>query len=170
MKAYEAGNPSYFATPPVNLIYAYNASLKAITESSPSIEDRFRIHREASKRFKDAAKGLGLKEVPLRPEVAANGMTALYFPDGLGAADILPRLVKRGIVVAGGLGMPSIKDKYFRIGHMGISAVDTERGGYREGDFITQRGSRGSEGSEIDSYDTVIQVLYLKEMCTTIYK
>lgn len=27
----------------------------------------------------------------------------LYYPEGLGAGDILPRFLKRGIVVAGGL-------------------------------------------------------------------
>jgi aspartate aminotransferase-like enzyme len=31
MKAYEAGTAAYFATPPVNLIYAFHASLSLIT-------------------------------------------------------------------------------------------------------------------------------------------
>jgi alanine-glyoxylate transaminase/serine-glyoxylate transaminase/serine-pyruvate transaminase len=39
----------------------------------------------------------------------------------------LPRLVKRDVIVAGGL-HKDIKDKYFRIGHMGISVVDSSRG------------------------------------------
>ncbi len=30
MKAYESGTAAYFATPPVNLIYAYRASLNQI--------------------------------------------------------------------------------------------------------------------------------------------
>ena len=51
-------------------------------------------------------------------------MTAIYFPDGLSAPDIIPRLLERGIVIAGGL-HKEIKDKYFRVGHMGVSAVDT---------------------------------------------
>jgi len=127
MKAYESGSPAYFATPPVNLIYAFHASLSAITKSSPSLADRFKLHREASKRIKDAAAELGLKQLPLEPAFASNGMTALYFPDGIGAADLLPRLSQKGVVVAGGL-HTSIKDKYFRIGHMGITAVDSQRG------------------------------------------
>ncbi|KAF9078171.1 PLP-dependent transferase [Rhodocollybia butyracea] len=127
MKAYESGNAAYFATPPVNLIYAFNASLTKITKSSPSLAQRYELHRTASQRIKTAAKELGLKPVPLEPTSAANGMTALYYPDGLGAGDILPRLVKKGVVVAGGL-HANIKDKYFRIGHMGISAVEQSRG------------------------------------------
>ena len=33
MQAYEAGTAAYFATPPVNLIYAFHASLSQITKS-----------------------------------------------------------------------------------------------------------------------------------------
>lgn len=51
-------------------------------------------------------------------------MTAIYFPDGLSASDIVPRLLEQGIVVAGGL-HKEIKDKYFRVGHMGITVKDT---------------------------------------------
>jgi alanine-glyoxylate transaminase/serine-glyoxylate transaminase/serine-pyruvate transaminase len=36
MKAYEAGSAAYFATPPVNLIYAFHASLLLITAKAPS--------------------------------------------------------------------------------------------------------------------------------------
>ncbi|KAF5373323.1 hypothetical protein D9615_007422 [Tricholomella constricta] len=127
MKAYEAGTPAYFATPPVNLINAYLASLRQITRASPSLEERFRLHREASQRVKDAASELGLKQIALDPAFAANGMTTVYYPDGLGAADILPRFAQRGLVIAGGL-LGSIKDKYFRIGHMGVTVVDSDRG------------------------------------------
>ncbi|KAG5721345.1 Alanine--glyoxylate aminotransferase 1 [Termitomyces sp. T112] len=126
MKAYEAGSPAYFATPPVNLIQSYLASLKQMTRASPSLEERFRQHREASKRIKDAATELGLKQIALDPAFAANGMTTLYFPDGLGASDIIPRFTQCGVVIAGGL-LAEIKDKYFRIGHMGASVVDAER-------------------------------------------
>ena len=55
MNAYESGNAAYFATPPVNLIYAFHASLTQITKQAPSLEERFRLHREASQRMKAAA-------------------------------------------------------------------------------------------------------------------
>ncbi|KAF9054562.1 pyridoxal phosphate-dependent transferase [Panaeolus papilionaceus] len=131
MKAYESGNAAYFATPPVNLIYAFHASLQLITakadHSLPSVEARFALHKEASNRVKNAAKKLGLKQLPRQDSEAANGMSALYFPEGITAGDLLPRLGKRGIVVAGGL-HKDIKDKYFRIGHMGVTVVDGQRG------------------------------------------
>lgn len=77
MKAYERGIGAYFATPPVNLIYAFNASLTTITKSSEvSLEERFKLHLEASQRVKSAAKELGLTQVS-DPENSASGMTAV---------------------------------------------------------------------------------------------
>jgi alanine-glyoxylate transaminase/serine-glyoxylate transaminase/serine-pyruvate transaminase len=62
MKAYEAGTPAYFATPPVQLIYAFNASLRSITRGQASVEERLRLHREASQKFKAVMSDLGLKQ------------------------------------------------------------------------------------------------------------
>ena len=40
MKAYEAGTAAYFATPPVNLIYAFHASLSLITGKASATPGR----------------------------------------------------------------------------------------------------------------------------------
>jgi alanine-glyoxylate transaminase/serine-glyoxylate transaminase/serine-pyruvate transaminase len=77
MKAYESGNAAYFATPPVNLIYAFRESLHQITKATPSIEERFKLHREASQRIKSAAAEVGLLQLPTNSTHAANGMTAV---------------------------------------------------------------------------------------------
>ncbi|KAF8603763.1 PLP-dependent transferase [Ceratobasidium sp. AG-I] len=127
MHAYEKGSPMYFATPPVNLIYAFHASLSSITKNQPSLEDRFKLHKEASSKIKQAAADLGLKLVPKDIAFAANGMTAVYFPEGIAAGDIIPRMLKQDVVIAAGL-HKDIKDKYFRIGHMGITVTDNSRG------------------------------------------
>jgi len=128
MEAYEAGKPMYFATPPVNLIRAYHASLTTIVKSPEmSIQKRFQLHHEASKRVKDAIAELGLKQVPVDPGQAANGMTALYLPNGIASSDLIPRFAKRGVVIAAGLHKDH-KDEYIRIGHMGVTAVDSSRG------------------------------------------
>ena len=65
MQAYEQGRPAYFATPPVNLFYAFEASLKRIVKGKPSLEDRFRAHREVSQKVKKAVEELGLKQVSI---------------------------------------------------------------------------------------------------------
>lgn len=80
MKAYEAGTPAYFATPPVNLIRAYHASLTQILRSGVSLQERFQLHKEAAQRIRQAAKDLGLKLVPTDEYYAANGLSAVRLP------------------------------------------------------------------------------------------
>ena len=53
-------------------------------------------------------------------------MTAIYLPDGLTPPEILPSLLKKGVVFAGGL-HKEIATKYIRIGHMGVSVTDPNR-------------------------------------------
>jgi len=115
MEAYEARQPSYFGTPPVNLIYALRESLDQIL--AEGMEARFRRHRAISDAFKAAVSAWGLQQVPLEPAKAAHTMTAIYYPEGVDSS-LLALIKKGGVVVAGGL-HPAIKDKYFRVGHMG---------------------------------------------------
>ncbi|KAI0272689.1 PLP-dependent transferase [Gloeopeniophorella convolvens] len=126
MKAYEGGSPAYFATPPVNLIYAYHESLTQILKANLSLDERLELHRETSRRIKAAATELGLSQLPVHADIAANGMTVLWCPDGVKSSDLLSAFLQKGVVVAGGLG--TRKDKYFRIGHMGVTAVNRPRG------------------------------------------
>lgn len=114
MEAYEAREATYFGTPPVNLIYALGESLDEIL--GEGMEARFRRHRLMSEAFKAAMTALGLKQVAAL-EVAAHTMSAIYYPEGVGK-ELLGRIEERGVVVAGGL-HPQIKERYFRVGHMG---------------------------------------------------
>ncbi|KAI9511563.1 PLP-dependent transferase [Russula earlei] len=134
MKAYESGSAAYFATPPVNLIRAYHESLSQINKASPTLDERLRMHRETSARIKVAATELGLRQLATLPEIAANGMTALWCPDGVKSSELVPAFLQRGVVVAGGLG--TRKGTHFRprpyppphCPHMGITAINSERG------------------------------------------
>ncbi len=74
MRAYDSGSPAYFATPPVNMVYAYHASLKQITVG---LEERFRAHQTARDTLKAGSKQLGYTQIPKRPSIAANGITAV---------------------------------------------------------------------------------------------
>lgn len=118
MKKYEAGLPSYFATPPVQLIMALEVSLKQVLRNG--MDHRFAIHQEASLKFKEACAKLGLKLVPKTKEVAANTLTAIYYPEGVKGMDLVRMMSEEGIVVAGGL-HPDHASTYFRIGHMNVS-------------------------------------------------
>lgn len=116
MEAYLARQPAYFGTPPVNLIYALHESLRQIL--AEGMEARVARHQKLSDAFKAGAQALGLKQVPLRAEIAAATMSALYFPEDVGA-ELIGKIRERGVVVAGGL-HPAIRQKYFRVGHMGV--------------------------------------------------
>ena len=125
MQNYEAKKPSYFATPSPQLIHALHTTLTQIL--SRPLSDRFATHREVSQRIKSTITSLGLKQLASKPENQANGMTAIYLPEGVKAPEILPNLLKRGIIFAGGL-HKEIAPKYIRFGHMGVSVMDPQRG------------------------------------------
>ena len=108
------------------MVYALNSALKTITQGKPSFTDRLEAHKKASAYIKDSLSSLGLDFVTKSRDIAANGMTAVKYPKGLGAADVLPKLAAKDIVCAAGL-HKAIATEYFRIGHMGVTAVESER-------------------------------------------
>jgi len=118
MEAYEARKPSYFGTPPVNLIWALDVSLGQILQEG--MEARVLRHQKLSHACKAAIDALGMEQVPTDPAWAATTLTAPYYPDGIQGPDLLPKIKESGAVLAGGL-HPDIKTKYFRIGHMGAT-------------------------------------------------
>ena len=124
MQNYEAKKASYFATPSPQLIHALHTALTQIL--SRPLEQRFADHRAASQKIKKAVTDLGLKQLATKPENQANGMTAVYLPEGVQASEILPSLMKKGVIFAGGL-HKEIATKYIRFGHMGVSVTDPNR-------------------------------------------
>lgn len=125
MQSYEAKEPSYFATPSPQLIHALHTTLTQIL--SRPLSDRFAAHQEASQRIKSAVTSLGLEQLASKPENQANGMTAIYLPEGVEAPEILPKFLKKGVIFASGL-HKEIAPKYIRFGHMGVSVTDPKRG------------------------------------------
>lgn len=68
-----------------------------------------------------------MKQLATQPENQANGMTAIYLPEGVTVPDLLPKLLAKGVVFAGGLHR-EIATKYFRFGHMGVSVMNDDLG------------------------------------------
>jgi alanine-glyoxylate transaminase/serine-glyoxylate transaminase/serine-pyruvate transaminase len=152
MEAYEARRPSYFGTPAVNLVCALNVSLGQILEEG--MDARFARHRLMSDAFKSAVKALGMKQVPVRADIAATTLTNPYYPEGVDNS-ILGRIRDAGVVVAGGV-HPAIKDRYFRVGHMGaVSASDilTTVGAIENG--LAQTGYRFEAGAGLTAAQAV---------------
>jgi alanine-glyoxylate transaminase/serine-glyoxylate transaminase/serine-pyruvate transaminase len=115
MQAYQARKPAYFGTPPVNTILALEVSLEQIL--AEGMQTRFARHARIGKAFRAAMSALDLNLVPLRDEIAADTLTAVYYPESVDAS-LLGQINKRGVILAGGL-HPEIKTQYFRVGHMG---------------------------------------------------
>lgn len=118
MKNYEARQPSYFATPAVNHLFALNKGLDILLEDG-GMEQRFKEHKLVADAIKEAMKALGCSLVTAEGS-GAHTLTCVRYPPGVGATDFLPKVVKRGVSLAGGL-HKKIKTEYFRIGHMGPS-------------------------------------------------
>ena len=120
-EAYEAEKPSYFATPPVNLLSALDVSLGLILEEG--MGPRRARHVKMANAMRAAFKALGLSTVPVSEGLAAHTLSALYYPAGVDAA-LVKAVAAQGVTIAGGL-HPELKTRYFRVGHMGaVSAND----------------------------------------------
>ncbi len=113
MAAYEAGTPSYFATPATSLILAADAAFAELTD----IDAVWSRHQHVADRMRAAWAHLGLELLPARADLAANTLSALRYPQGVDAS-FLRGVAERGVAVAGGL-HPLLKTTYFRVGHMG---------------------------------------------------
>lgn len=104
----------YFATPPVNMIYALHEALRLVLDEG--LENRFRRHHVLAEAFRAAMNALNLKIVAERG-YEADTVTAIYYPEGIDDNLFRGEMKKYGIVVASTLG--PLKGKGFRVGHMG---------------------------------------------------
>ena len=105
----------YFATPPVNMIYALAESLEMIL--SEGLEKRYARHAAIAKAMRSALNKIGLRIVA-EERGRADTMTAAYYPEGIDDGAFRSNMATRhGIIVAGGLGQ--LRGKIFRVGHMG---------------------------------------------------
>lgn len=115
MRAYENRKPAYFGTPPVNLIEALEVSLTMIL--AEGMMARFSRHEKYANAIRSALLTMGLKQIPDN-KLAANTLSAPYYPDGVNGMDLIKYMNENGVTVAGGLHV-DLKTEYFRIGHMG---------------------------------------------------
>jgi len=119
MEGLEVKVLKYFATPAVQLVQSLHVSLTEIMAAS-SVPERFAQHDKVSSIVKDTLESWGLSLVTGNRASEANTLSAVVLPEGLEVSDVVPRAAKRGVILSGGL-LPGIK--YFRIGHMHLSAM-----------------------------------------------
>ncbi|MFW6057947.1 MAG: pyridoxal-phosphate-dependent aminotransferase family protein [Persicimonas sp.] len=132
MNAYEQRQGSYFSTPATNLVEALHTSLSEILVyerggqhgTQQGISARVAAHTAAADAMRAAWSRMGLEIFPQSPELAANTLSAVMYPEGVGP-ELLADINKRGVIVAGGL-YPGRKQTYFRVGHMGHVVTEPE--------------------------------------------
>lgn len=121
MQAYETRRASYFSTPATSLVQALHTSLAEISAfkdgDKTGITARVAAHQRAADGMRAAWKVLDLAVFPETPELSANTMSAIFYPEGVDSS-LLAGIKARGVIVAGGL-YPGRNQEYFRVGHMG---------------------------------------------------
>ncbi|MCC6123651.1 MAG: alanine--glyoxylate aminotransferase family protein [Pirellulales bacterium] len=111
-EALSGGDTPY--TPAIPLVLALAESLKTIR--ARGMEAIWAKTRLLAAAFRAGIEALGLKLAAARP---ADGMTAVFLPEGIDGKTFLDRLEKRfGIKLAGGQG--PWKGKIFRMAHFGL--------------------------------------------------
>lgn len=104
----------YFATPPVNLIYAYDVAMKIVLDEG--IEKRETRHIAFGRGLRAALRTYGMQSLA-DEQVAAPTLSCILYPEGIDDAAFRASLASKGIIVAGALA--HLAGKAFRIGHMG---------------------------------------------------
>jgi aspartate aminotransferase-like enzyme len=105
----------YFATPPVNMMYALHEGCRIVL--AEGLEPRFKRHEQMASAFRAGIRAIGLRLL-CNDAVASNTLTVAYYPDRVRDAEFRKSMLDRfGIVVAGELG--PLREKAFRVGHMG---------------------------------------------------
>ncbi|WLV23946.1 alanine--glyoxylate aminotransferase family protein [Aciduricibacillus chroicocephali] len=104
----------YFATPAVNLVYAYNEGMRLVLEEG--LEQRYRRHRQFREGVQAALAVYGMKALAVEG-AAADTLTCALYPEGVNDAEFRQKLADKKVVVSGALA--HLSGKAFRIGHMG---------------------------------------------------
>ena len=104
----------YFATPPVNLIYAYDEGMRLVMDEG--LEKRYARHTAFGRGIRNALREYGMKPLA-EEEAAASTLSCMLYPDGMNDTDFRKTLAGKGVIVAGALA--HLAGSAFRIGHMG---------------------------------------------------
>lgn len=114
MRAFLSGKGGYFATPPIGTIFSLKKSFEIIEEET--MDNRLERHRICSEAFRKGIKEMGL-EIVAAEGLRSNTVTGVYL-EGVSIPEFLSKGIAAGVEFAAGV-HEQIKDRYFRVGHMG---------------------------------------------------
>lgn len=108
-------NPAkYFATPPVNLVWALQEAIAIIQEEG--LEARYARHIKMGEAMQAAFEALGFRVLAEKGHRAPT-LSCLAYMEGIDDVAFRGRLEEEGVMSAGGLGQ--FAGNSFRLGHMG---------------------------------------------------
>ena len=143
----EANKTGYFPyTPGTNLLFGLNEAVKMLLEEGlPNVFARHDRHAEATRR---AVRAWGLEVQCAEPRHYSSSLTAVRMPEGH-SADALRATILEKYNMSLGNGLGILKDRVFRIGHLGdfgdLQLIGTLGGvemGLRVGGCAAQAGRR----------------------------
>ena len=117
MKNYEARQSSYFATPAVQLIGALRLGLEQMHATPGGMEGFLKAHCYMKTHIHTELDKMGLTLLTANIHIASNLLSTVRYPKGKGAADRIPAMKKRGLIIAAGL-HPECASEYFRFGRV----------------------------------------------------
>jgi alanine-glyoxylate transaminase / serine-glyoxylate transaminase / serine-pyruvate transaminase len=113
----EANKTGYFPyTPGTNLLYGLNEAVKMLLEEG--LENVFARHDRHAEAARRAVRAWGLEVQCAEPRHYSSSLTAVRLPEGHSADNLRATILEKyNMSLGNGLGM--LKDRVFRIGHLG---------------------------------------------------
>lgn len=113
----EINKTGYFPyTPATNLLYGLHEALEMLFEEG--LENVFARHQRHGEATRRAVQGWGLEVLCKNPDEYSGSLTAVIMPEGH-SADALRKVILENFNMSLGQGLTNLKDKVFRIGHLG---------------------------------------------------
>ncbi|HXF65230.1 MAG TPA: aminotransferase class V-fold PLP-dependent enzyme [Burkholderiales bacterium] len=104
-------------TPATNLLYGLRVALKMLLEEE-GLENVFRRHERHAEATRRAVRAWGLEILCANPAEYSSSLTAVMMPEGTSEI-AFRRVVLEHFNLALGSGLTKLRDKVFRIGHLG---------------------------------------------------
>ena len=104
-------------TPGTNLLYGLRVALKMLLEEE-GLENVFRRHDRHAEATRRAVRAWGLEIYCVNPDEYSSSLTAVLMPDGHGEIAFRQVVLDR-FNLSLGSGLSKLRDKVFRIGHLG---------------------------------------------------
>lgn len=143
----------YFATPPVNLVYAYDEGMRIVMEEG--MENRYKRHEAFGKGVRAALREYGM-EALAKEEVAAATLSCILYPEGIDDVRFRSSLADKGLIVAGALA--HLSGKAFRIGHMGNTTEEMLEKAIRLiGETMNELGFEVDPNKGVDRFKNVMK-------------